>query len=717
MEKADAQERSLMPLSDRLSGLIDDARSLRLSRSTILDFSMRLRNEGVDISAVVDASLDAKEIDAAFALMAAGILCGFSPSAEQVGRLLPFVENILHISFLIGHCSGDRISVLLDAVESGHLSHERETLSLLLIALLLEGKSPPPRLLTQIRTLARTPLDMMAGMTLGHAARIIGDEHTNSVARRWIELSSQAMFRSYQKTIQNIMDQDLESYLSEQELITADDDITYRRSVEKVGRNEPCPCGSGKKYKKCCIEKDRERLSNPSPVKGVTMDEYRRQIHRHLTAEELRLLPVRDLIKLDFHAFTTGQLILVMRKLIEHRMWKEAENMMEALSCRQDIPDGECIDNYRYDLIYEAVAAGNSELMARQIEKLEDQSDLDDELRIHLDLIRPTEKTLAHLDEVARDGLQNPEKGSLIDLAYALLKHYPALGIVCARGCLSVERDLDSITVLDYIERARDTLMLPPGDDAQMIYDMLLDESVSRNIKDDEGAPSAGINAEDLKEMESLREKLKEMQVSSQALESQTKALEKKLRESEHALSLLKQREPALKDAESDQEEIERLRNKVRELKGIAKESHDERSRLRHELSGKNLLIEKKQDGIARPSPQPTREEPDAEETEAPSIEHRASYIPIFSKRAADEIRSTPGRAGREALQLTGRLAGIDTISWSKVKQLRRLPETYSARVDRSHRLLFRIDSGTGIIHIEAFVQRKDLETAIKNIS
>ena len=24
------------------------------------------------------------------------------------------------------------------------------------------------------------------------------------------------------------------------------------RRVEKVGRNEPCPCGSGKKYKKCC---------------------------------------------------------------------------------------------------------------------------------------------------------------------------------------------------------------------------------------------------------------------------------------------------------------------------------------------------------------------------------------------------------------------------------------------------------------------------------
>jgi uncharacterized protein YecA (UPF0149 family) len=36
--------------------------------------------------------------------------------------------------------------------------------------------------------------------------------------------------------------------------------ITYKELVqmtkhalsEKIGRNEPCPCGSGKKYKKCC---------------------------------------------------------------------------------------------------------------------------------------------------------------------------------------------------------------------------------------------------------------------------------------------------------------------------------------------------------------------------------------------------------------------------------------------------------------------------------
>ena len=26
-----------------------------------------------------------------------------------------------------------------------------------------------------------------------------------------------------------------------------------RRSEPRVGRNDPCPCGSGKKYKKCCL--------------------------------------------------------------------------------------------------------------------------------------------------------------------------------------------------------------------------------------------------------------------------------------------------------------------------------------------------------------------------------------------------------------------------------------------------------------------------------
>ncbi|WP_210409025.1 SEC-C metal-binding domain-containing protein [Methanococcoides sp. AM1] len=39
----------------------------------------------------------------------------------------------------------------------------------------------------------------------------------------------------------------------------------------KTGRNDPCPCGSGKKYKKCCISKENSqpRIKNASISKNI----------------------------------------------------------------------------------------------------------------------------------------------------------------------------------------------------------------------------------------------------------------------------------------------------------------------------------------------------------------------------------------------------------------------------------------------------------------
>ena len=40
---------------------------------------------------------------------------------------------------------------------------------------------------------------------------------------------------------------------------------------KKVGRNDPCPCNSGKKFKKCCINKGitlakPEKIHRPNPL-------------------------------------------------------------------------------------------------------------------------------------------------------------------------------------------------------------------------------------------------------------------------------------------------------------------------------------------------------------------------------------------------------------------------------------------------------------------
>jgi hypothetical protein len=43
---------------------------------------------------------------------------------------------------------------------------------------------------------------------------------------------------------------------------------TITKAQKKVGRNDPCPCGSGKKYKKCCLDKDQHKEQDPLQVIG-----------------------------------------------------------------------------------------------------------------------------------------------------------------------------------------------------------------------------------------------------------------------------------------------------------------------------------------------------------------------------------------------------------------------------------------------------------------
>jgi len=53
--------------------------------------------------------------------------------------------------------------------------------------------------------------------------------------------------------------QENEAVVIQHELDHMDGILCYDRKIRegvKIGRNEPCPCGSGKKYKKCCIEKE-----------------------------------------------------------------------------------------------------------------------------------------------------------------------------------------------------------------------------------------------------------------------------------------------------------------------------------------------------------------------------------------------------------------------------------------------------------------------------
>jgi hypothetical protein len=56
----------------------------------------------------------------------------------------------------------------------------------------------------------------------------------------------------------------------------------------KIGRNEQCPCGSGKKYKKCCLMK--KDTKNPPPVPQEVIEYFQRKQMEHTIQEKTGIL-------------------------------------------------------------------------------------------------------------------------------------------------------------------------------------------------------------------------------------------------------------------------------------------------------------------------------------------------------------------------------------------------------------------------------------------
>ncbi len=82
----------------------------------------------------------------------------------------------------------------------------------------------------------------------------------------------------------------------------------YRQIIEqeitgkKPGRNDPCPCGSGKKYKKCCLPKHEEIKKSISP-----------DIWKQIKAEKERKEKIKSQIEAGFNLLASGEY----RKAIE----------------------------------------------------------------------------------------------------------------------------------------------------------------------------------------------------------------------------------------------------------------------------------------------------------------------------------------------------------------------------------------------------------------
>ncbi len=63
--------------------------------------------------------------------------------------------------------------------------------------------------------------------------------------------------------------------------------MLQKKNSERIGRNDPCPCGSGLKYKKCCLGKE-EVSQKENSLKDLYFRKYKIRLKEKLEIEEIK---------------------------------------------------------------------------------------------------------------------------------------------------------------------------------------------------------------------------------------------------------------------------------------------------------------------------------------------------------------------------------------------------------------------------------------------
>ena len=88
--------------------------------------------------------------------------------------------------------------------------------------------------------------------------------------------------------------------------------------MAKIGRNAPCPCGSGKKYKKCCAlkkpRKQRVMFKTDEPIHSVYFDKDTMSFTAALTNDD-RLIEIPTSFTETYYTGESGKEKVTSRKI------------------------------------------------------------------------------------------------------------------------------------------------------------------------------------------------------------------------------------------------------------------------------------------------------------------------------------------------------------------------------------------------------------------
>ena len=458
----------------------------------------------------------------------------------------------------------------------------------------------------------------------------------------------------------------------------------------KVGRNDPCPCGSGKKFKKCC--------GHPSANRGreAPDDTARLRPDLVLSPEALEALPAPLLARLPFDELTPKALRAALTALIGGRHTTglaRAIHAWIAADHEDDADHDEVLTEALFVLAAHPGALSPTQLVgfAGALREPEHRATVE---TLVLASAPRSEADWDAIDTLLRSALHRPP-GAALDLAAVLLTRHPGIAAFLLRGLALDAHPTDGRSAAAYVTFARDLIGAPPDDPLPAVLRLLDRDDARADAREAEAAEEREARA-------ALEAKLAELRAAMRRTRTANERLEAELKAGREALAKL-EADDADDDAPAvDPEELRRLRTKVRELKGRIEESKHERNELRDRLQ------EAERSTPDQPFAKAATEDDD-EETETEPLEPARWRVPEWSARARKSLATLPSAIAQQAIVLAAQLAVGDPLARRGAKKLEGFENLRRSRVGIHYRLLYVMHDDT--LEVVEVLARENLDS------
>jgi hypothetical protein len=651
----------------------------------------------------IRAAVAACDYDRAAVLAFARARRGEPVELADVMPILPGLELWSIACALIAIGRGDRVQ-LLELLERRRFPRRIDSGEIEAIVLYAAWRASAPRdrLIAETRRLSVRQMTVEGFALVATVGAALDDANVAAAVKHLLATAKEhaAGIAETDRALARTLDQAIAALPPEVEI--PDGGGFTVRAAKQVGRNDPCPCGSGQKFKRCCADKP---VKSGSPIAGVSWDEFLTTAADRMTVEHIDELALVDLARVDLARLAPEPAIAAFETFCAAHEWDHAERAFAIIAGRADVTDVQRI-NLRDKLVFDYVELGD---LARARVHY-DQLPEDNREMFALDFTSDPAELWRTTEAWAHEIADGDDRGRFGDLAYGLLRRSPRLGIVIARAVVGSGDLTEADVLLEAVEDARDRLNLPPGDPAWDVLDALGKRRGGRGRGDDSA------------EATELRESLAASAARADELERSLAATRAALDASRvptvaELARARDQPEPV------DPSKARSLEVKVRELEAMIRDGNAERRELRRQLQTtaepdhEHVADTGKRRGAA---PRPAVTGPTADEAEdalgdSVTPAARPVSIPRFDRRAVDAIGSVPGQVAAEAMRTIGALAAGDLAAWRGVKQAKDMPCTVlMARVGIHHRLIALSDGGS--LEVVDLVTREQLMTTLKRL-